>query len=53
MYSAPSGIVMNNYDAEPLPLTTQKWLRKHVRTRRKSKKISESFANYFRRFVTK
>jgi hypothetical protein len=47
MYSAPSGIVMNDYDSEPLPLTTQKWLRKSMR--KKKKKIHESFANYYSR----
>lgn len=47
MYSVPSGIVMNNYDSEPLPLTTQKWLRKSMR--KKKKKIHESFANYYSR----
>ena len=50
MYSAPSSIVMNNYDSEPLPLTTQKWLRKSMR---KKKRVAESFANYYRRCLPK
>ena len=50
MYSAPSGIVMNNYDQEPMSLIAQKWLGKKVR---KKKRVSESFANYFRRTVIK
>jgi hypothetical protein len=51
MYSAPSGIVMNNYDREPQSLIAQKWLGKN--RRKKKKRVSESFANYFRRNVTK
>ena len=51
MYSAPSGIVMNDYDHEPMPLIAQKWLGK--KARKKKKRVSESFANYFRRTVIK
>ena len=51
MFSAPSGIVMNVYDAPPLPPTTHKWLRQGKR--KKKKRVSESFANYYHRYVTK
>ncbi len=49
MYSAPSGIVMNSYDHEPMSLIAQKWLGKKVR--KKKKRVSESFANYYRRYI--
>ena len=48
MYSAPSGLMMNNSDAEPLPPTTHKWLR---RSKHKKKRPLASFAAYFRRYV--
>jgi hypothetical protein len=51
MYSVPSGIVMNNYDREPMSLIAQKWLGKN--RRKKKKRVSESFANYFNRTVNK
>jgi len=49
MYSAPSGIVMNDYDQEPLPLTTQKWLKKAYKKKSKfaGKKVAENFESYF------
>lgn len=50
MYSAPSGIVMNNYDREPMSLIAQKWLGKKVR-KKKKKRVSESFASYYRRYI--
>jgi len=49
MYSAPSGIVMNSYDHEPMSLIAQKWLGKKVR--KKKKRVSESFASYYRRYI--
>jgi hypothetical protein len=48
MYSAPSGIVMNDYDHEPMSLIAQKWLGKN--RRKKKKRVSESFANYYHRY---
>ena len=49
MYSAPSGIVMNDYDKEPLPLTTQKWLKKTSKKKSKfaGKRVSENFESYY------
>ncbi len=40
---------MNNYDREPMSLIAQKWLGK--KARKKKKRVSESFASYYRRYI--
>lgn len=40
---------MNDYDREPMSLIAQKWLGKKVR--KKKKRVSESFASYYRRYI--
>lgn len=49
MYAASSAIVMNDYDKEPLPLTTQKWLKKASKKKREvaGKRVSENFESYY------
>jgi hypothetical protein len=49
MFSAPSSIVMNHQDEHMLPPNTLKWLHKGKRRGHKKKRVSESFAAYFRR----
>lgn len=49
MYAASSAIVMNDYDKEPLPLTTQKWLKKTSKKKREvaGKRVSENFESFY------
>ena len=49
MYAASSAIVMNDYDKEPLPITTQKWLKKTSKNKSKfaGKKVAENFESYY------